>query len=565
MASKMNDTEIKELLLEYELLTAKDIEEAAAAAKTRGEDLYSVLVEENFISDKNFGQILADKLGMDFVRLAEKDIPDPVLRVIPEAVAKKNLIICFGLDTKVVKLAMNDPDSEIAFQIEKKVGTQSERYYATRKDIEATLLLYQKNIQEKLDIMIKRVIKTVEEKISEGAKLEESPIIEIVDTLLQYAYQNKASDIHLEPGSHQVTVRFRIDGILHDILSFSKNIFELIVTRIKILSKLRTDEHLSAQDGKFSFQMPKGRGDVRVSIVPITEGEKIVMRLLAEKTEMYTLTSLGLSSRDMKTVKEAMKKPHGMILVTGPTGSGKTTTLYAILKLLNSREINIATIEDPVEIQLDGVNQIQVNSRTNLTFAKGLRSILRQDPDVIMVGEIRDEETASIAINAAMTGHLVLSTLHTNDAATTLPRLADMHIEPFLIASSVNIALAQRLVRKICPSCIESVALKGKELENVKKLVDLDAILKKKKKQVNVFRGKGCKVCHELGYKGRTALFEVMVMSDEIRRLIMKNSDASVIHARAVKEGMVTMLMDGIEKALQGVTTIEEVLRVAVD
>ncbi|HEX9664734.1 MAG TPA: GspE/PulE family protein, partial [Patescibacteria group bacterium] len=304
----------------------------------------------------------------------------------------------------------------------------------------------------------------------------------------------------------------------------------------------------------------------RVSIVPVVTGEKVVMRLLAEKVRQFTLADLGLSAREYEKVSAAIKKPYGMMLATGPTGSGKTTTLYAILKILNKREVNIATIEDPVEYDVEGVNQIQVNPKTNLTFASGLRSIIRQDPDIIMVGEIRDQETAGIAINAAMTGHLVLSTLHTNDAATSLPRLIDMEVEPFLIASTINVVIAQRLVRKICPTCVESYLVTDKDLEKLKKIIPIEKFLKGKKIQkARLYKGKTCQVCGHSGYLGRIGLFEVMEITDNIRELIMRNADADTIKKQAVANGMTTMLEDGIDKVLKGITTVDEVLRVALD
>ena len=339
---------------------------------------------------------------------------------------------------------------------------------------------------------------------------------------------------------------------------------EMCIRDRKILSKLRTDEHRAAQDGRMEFTTENEKVDVRVSIIPISDGEKVVMRILSEKSRQFKLSELGLEKGDLEKVQRNFKKPYGMILATGPTGSGKTTTLYAILKMLNSREVNISTIEDPIEYDIEGVNQIQANPKTNLTFAKGLRSILRQDPDIIMVGEIRDEETAGIAINAAMTGHLVLSTLHTNDAPTTLPRLLDMQIEPFLIASTVNVAIAQRLVRKIHQGCVESYIPKADELKSIIGSIGKERAEKigAHKKGFRLYRGKGCKLCNQTGYEGRIGIFEVLEMTEKIRQLVMKRANSDEIRQEALAAGMTSMLDDGLNKVVKGVTSIEEVVRV---
>ena len=385
--------------------------------------------------------------------------------------------------------------------------------------------------------------------------------------MLDYGQENKSSDIHLEPHSKNIVVRFRIDGIMHDVLEIPKQLSDLMLSRIKILAKMRTDVHRAAMDGKLRHKTDEETIDVRVSIVPVTQGENVVMRLLSVKSRKFNLSDLGFSGNDLKKVKRTIKNPHGMILVTGPTGSGKTTTLYAVLKLLNQREVHISTIEDPVEYDIEGVSQIQVNPKTNLTFSKGLRAIVRQDPDIIMVGEIRDEETAGIAVNAALTGHLVLSTLHTNDSATALPRLLDMGVEPFLVGSTVNIVIAQRLVRKICEKCRASYMLTSGE----RKLIELapaiyDACKLKGSADltnIRLYKGNGCKVCANTGYSGRVGVFEVLQMTEAVKELIMKHATSSEIKKYALGEGMVTMLEDGIEKVIQGVTTLSEVLRVA--
>jgi len=389
----------------------------------------------------------------------------------------------------------------------------------------------------------------------------EAPIIEIVDAIIKNGYENKASDIHIEPYEHTSLVRFRIDGILHDIVRLPDPLHDQIVTRVKVMCKMRTDEHQAAQDGKINFILEREKLDIRVSVVPIEEGEKVVMRLLSERSRQYTLADLGFSVDDFKKLEQAIRKPYGMILVTGPTGSGKTTSLYAILKQLNNRAINIMTIEDPVEYDIIGVNQIQVNAKTNLTFAAGLKSIVRQDPDIILVGEIRDEETAGIAVNSAMTGHLVLSTLHANDAATTFPRLFDFHVEPFLIASTVNIIIAQRLVRRICMQCRMSIEVEKNVIEDALPPALFQKYFQRKEK-IRIYKGKGCPVCHGTGYEGRLGIFEVMLIGESVRKAILAKKDSPEIQKIAMESGMTTMMDDGIRKVVEGLTTVDEILRV---
>lgn len=383
-------------------------------------------------------------------------------------------------------------------------------------------------------------------------------MIALVDNLVGDAFRSRASDVHIDPSEKEIMIRFRIDGVLHDAYKVPKEVQSEIISRIKVLSGLRTDEHQAAQDGRFRLKLGTINVDIRVSIAPTYYGENVVMRLLSEQAENFTLESLGYKGANLEKVKRNIKKPYGMILATGPTGSGKTTTLYTILKILNTKEVSIITIEDPVEYAIGGIQQIPINARTGLTFASGLRSILRQDPNIVMVGEIRDEETAGIAVNAALTGHLLLSTLHTNDAPTTLPRLLDMKIEPFLIASIVNIAIGQRLVRKICSDCKTKKQITAEELKS------LTAVLSPKVLDDNrtFYYGAGCKVCDNSGYKGRIGIYEVMEMDDEIRMAIMRNADSSEIKKIALKNGMTTMLEDGFRKAVDGDTTIEEILRV---
>lgn len=429
---------------------------------------------------------------------------------------------------------------------------------ASKTDIENIFNLY---IQEKTDEFDEILKKALAENAHDQPEPESPPIIELVNKIIDFASKNKASDIHIEPEDDKTLIRYRIDGVLQDILQLPTEIFLKVVMRLKIMSHLKTDEHQAAQDGKIEFEVDDEKLDIRISIVPVTNGEKIVMRLLSERSRKFSLVDLGISESNLEKIKEAYQSSHGMILTTGPTGSGKTTTLYSMIKILNKRDINIMTIEDPVEYDMEGVNQIQVNTKTNLTFATGLRSIVRQDPNVILVGEIRDNETANIAINSAMTGHLVLSTLHTNDAATALPRLIDMKIEPFLISSTIKVIIAQRLVRRICQHCRVSITVKKSSFDQS---ISKDSINKifDNKKEIDLYLGKGCDLCHQTGYKDRIGIFEIMVIDEDLREAIMLEKNASEIKQIAVKNGMSTMTDDGIDKIKKGITTLEEMLRV---
>ncbi len=396
----------------------------------------------------------------------------------------------------------------------------------------------------------------VENELAKGVNMS---IINIIDSILEYACKIRASDIHIDPEEGSLRVRFRVDGVLENSYTLPKNIHSEIISRIKVLSGLRTDEHNAAQDGRFRSAMANQQNiDIRVSIVPTYHGENAVLRILSDNAENFTLETLGFTKSDQEKINRAIKKPTGMILVTGPTGSGKTTTLYTLIKMLKSDEISIITIEDPIEYAIGGIEQIQVNSRTGLTFANGLRSILRQDPNIIMVGEIRDIETAGIAVNTALTGHLLLSTLHTNDAATTLPRLLDMKIEPFLVSSTVSIAIGQRLIRKICDSCKGSRKMTPEEYNRLSEVLPKNIL----SKEANFYYGKGCDKCNNTGYRGRIVVAEVLVADDNIRNAILNKASSSDIKKLAVLNGMNTMMIDGLNKALDGLTTVAEILRV---
>lgn len=386
-------------------------------------------------------------------------------------------------------------------------------------------------------------------------------VTQIVDLIISKARESSVSDIHVDPQPDSVIVRYRIDGIMHDVISVEKNLQPLIITRIKVLAGLRTDEHYIAQDGRFRVNFGEIEVDLRISIVPTYNGENIVMRLLKSGARVLTLEELGFTKRDLEIMQRYIDKPNGMILSTGPTGSGKTTSLYSILQILNSRDISIVTIEDPIEYSVPGITQIQVNIQTNLTFAAGLRSIVRQDPNIILVGEIRDRETAGIAVNAAMTGHLLLSTLHTTDAATTLPRLLDMGIEPFLIASTVNVAIGQRLVRKLCDHCREEYKLTNEESIALAKAIPPELL----KKQKDFWKPKGCDKCNDTGYTQRVGIFELLEITEEIRKLVMRRANADEIRQVAQQQGMTTMMEDGLLKVSKGITSLAEIMRVVHD
>ena len=557
--SIISDEKIYKIISKISLIEPSVLDTALQTAKEKNEDFVDFLIKQELIKSDEIGQLIANDLHLKYVDLSKEKIDLTTLNTIPEIVARRQKLIVFKRDEEGVKVAMANPyDYGMIKMIEKKVGDRVFPYFSTEYDINNAFSFYRKSIQQEYAVNIqKHAIK------AQGTNVESVPVVKLVDDVFSYAYTNHASDIHIEPEDKEIKIRFRIDGLLYDVLSLNKAILELIVARIKILAKLRTDESRSAQDGKIITRVEGEKVDIRVSIVPVTHGEKIVMRLLSSKGRQFSLEDLGMNERDLKIVKKASSRPYGMILSTGPTGSGKTTTLYALIKLLNNRNINICTIEDPVEYDLEGVNQIQVNTATNLTFAQGLRSLLRQDPDIIMVGEIRDEETAGIAVNSAMTGHLVLSPLHTNDAATSLPRLLDMKIEPFLVASTVNVIIAQRLLRKICMKCIVSYTLTDRELEDLKTEVEISQFLDVNKiSDIRFYKGKGCKSCNNSGYSGRVGIFEVLEVSDDIKELILARANNEQIKKKAMASGMTSMFEDGFEKAVSGKTTLEEIFRV---
>ncbi len=561
---RITDDELQQLLLKAKLVTKSQFTKAVEGATAKHTAVEQVLADLKISTLSQIGPVIGKWYGVPYRDLSQQNIPEDILHLIPPIVCRKQGVVAFKKDSRGLWVAMSDPQNlDLIHLLRKKTGDELLIFYASDVEIAKTLERYQDTPQEEFSLRIHRYLDDLKRQITSSAVSgEEAPLIRIVEELLVYAQHNKASDIHIEPRENSVEVRFRIDGMLHDIVTLPKSINDLVVTRIKVMAKLRTDEHRAAQDGKLQFTSGSEKIDVRVSIIPIVNGEKVVMRLLSKQGRGFSLEELDFTVRDLSVIQKNIRKPWGMMLATGPTGSGKTTMLYAILKILNTRAVNISTIEDPVEYDVEGVNQIQVNPRTNLTFAAGLRSILRQDPNIIMVGEIRDEETAQIAVNAALTGHLVLSTLHTNDSATTLPRLLDMGVEPFLIASTINVAMGQRLVRKICQSCKVSSTIVVKELPQELLHAISKGLTKELTRTITVWKGKGCSVCHDTGYIGRIGIYEVLEMDEGIRALIMSRSDADHIRAQARAQGMTTLIEDGMRKVIEGFTTIEEVLRV---
>lgn len=509
---------------------------------------------------------ISELLTIPYVNIETLPINPQALNLIPQVVAKKYLIIPFEIDEKekIIKLAMADPfDLKIIDFIEKKTGMIVKPFFALKDDIEKSFsIFYSQSLSPDVVTALKEVQPQTRTFNSSdlGSVIKEAPIAKIVSTILEFAIKGRASDIHIEPQELETRIRYRIDGVLQEKLILPRGIHDSLVSRIKILSGLKIDEKRLPQDGRFNFKLGEEEVDLRVSTLPTVHGEKVVMRLLKKTGGVPTFSELGLKGNQLYLLEEAITKPYGIILVTGPTGSGKSTTLYSVLSKLNKPTVNIVTLEDPVEYQIPGINQVQINPQAGLTFANGLRAFLRQDPNIILVGEIRDRETTQLAIQAALTGHLVFSTLHTNDAPTAVPRLIDLGAEPFLISSVLNVVVAQRICRRICQYCkIEYNA--PEEIKN--KIIAELGNLYNQQKEIILYKGKGCQYCNYTGYYDRIAIFEVLKISSHINKLIIARATASEIFSQAQKEGFITMKQDGFLKSLEGITTIEEVLRVA--
>lgn len=558
-------------LTEEKTITAEDAQEVKSLALSTGGLVEDILLKKRLIDEVELLKAKAKVLNVPFVQLSGIGISPDVLSLIPEPVARKYHLIPFDLDRKndILMVAMMDPlELTIIEFLEKKSGKKVKSYLGEEQDIgKAIEEQYSQNLATEVSAVLKDTgessIKTVEaSKI--GEIIKEAPIAKIVSTILEFAVKSRASDVHIEPQEQRTRVRYRIDGILHEKLALPKSVHDAVVSRIKILSGMKIDEKRIPQDGRFNFRLGAEEVDLRVSSLPTVHGEKIVMRLLKKTGGIPSLADLGLRGIDLKNLEIAISKPHGIILITGPTGSGKTTTLYSVLSKLNTTRVNIVTLEDPVEYEISGLSQVQINPLAGLTFASGLRSFLRQDPNIILVGEIRDNETTQLAIQAALTGHLVFSTLHTNDAPTALPRLLDLGAEPFLIASVLNAVVGQRIVRKICTYCKEFYIPPAEVVNDIKRVLG-SLYTHTNGEQVKLYRGKGCNECNNTGYLGRIGIFEVLPVTDKIARLVLERASAAEIVKQAIEDSMITMKQDGFFKVLEGITTIEEVLRVAQD
>lgn len=569
--------QLKDILVKSEIISDSDFTKYQKEANELGKKLQPYLIEKKVISLLTLYETAASYYKIPFTDLKNKTIRKDILFIIPEPIASTHNIIAFDADQSEIKIATTNPANIEIFEfIKKKTGLKPVLSITTPENIHDTLKQYHKSLKAEFDYLSDDKKKNKKDTGNKNLKqlAQDLPVVRIVDTLLEYSIIEGASDIHIEPEEKNVLVRYRVDGILRNVMVLPKTVHSGIIARIKILSNLKVDEHRLPQDGRFKITTDEYKVAFRVSILPTFDGEKIVLRLLNEKAQVLTLEQLGLQPQALSSLKVNVGKPNGIILVTGPTGSGKTTTLYTVLNILNTPEVNISTIEDPIEYRMPHVNQSQVNSRIGYTFASGLRAFLRQDPDVIMVGEIRDQETAEIAVHAAMTGHAVLSTIHTNSAAATMPRLSEMGVPNFLISTTVNCIIAQRLVRKICTNCIQSYNLDTETIKDLEKQLDVNSILKTLEKQKTIldakkgiksllfYRGKGCKRCSNTGYKGRIGIYEVLDNTEDIAQLILKNASAHDINSRSIENGMLSLLEDGFIKAKNGITTIEEVLRV---
>ena len=571
------ENKLKDFLIKDGLVASKAFDDLSVEAKRMGQGLGDLLISKGIISADYFYNLLARYFGVERIDLGIGSINENFLRKLSEELARQKRTIIFNVEADgTLDAAMEDPsDLETIEFLKRHLKAAIKPFLATSKDLERGYALYGRRLTEDFKKIIEDSIRaSLRSRVGsiEGAA-KELPIVEIVDNILSYAVSLRASDIHVEILEETILIRYRIDGILKEIIRIPKEVHPAIIARLKLLAGLKIDEHLKPQDGRFRHNAAGNLIDVRVSIIPVSHGEKVEMRLLPSSQKPLSLEELGMLEDTLKIVKENLKKTYGMVLVCGPTGSGKSTTLYSVLNILNRPEVNIVTIEDPIEYDMKYINQTQINPASGLTFSSGLRAFLRQDPNVILVGEIRDEETAEISAHAALTGHLLLSTLHTNDASTAVPRLIDMKIVPFLVAAILNVIVAQRLVRKVCLDCIESYPPERGLIDflrqQLKELNPYGKIFSKTEKSDELrmpkflYRGRGCSACNFSGYRGRIAIFEVLNVTEEIRKLIV-NPEFSLdsLVATAKKEGMITMFEDGLRKAEIGMTTIEEVLRV---
>ena len=587
---RVSDETVEKLLKQGGIVNDSQLDELKTLAKRSKQSLQETVIDQKVVSDEKLTKMIGELIDVPFVRIEPKDILDDVLKKIPEHIARQYNVVLFAInDDGSLSLAMEDPDDVQALNfIQKEIGYNTKVFLATKSNILDCLENYRGDMNDELDedISVQKDDTAEDQNVSQDDFAENSPIAQTVNLLLEYAIKSNASDIHIEPREDYVQVRYRIDGVLKEVNKLPRNVHGALVSRIKILSNLKIDERRVPQDGRFKIKVSGKQYALRVSTLPIADGEKVVMRILDESNQAISLDKLGYWGLSLATVKDAMAQPNGMILVTGPTGSGKSTSLFSILSELNTPDVNISTIEDPVEYKIPGVNQTQTNAKAGMTFASGLRALLRQDPNIIMVGEIRDGETANLGVQAALTGHLVFSTLHTNNAATCLPRLLDMGIEPFLIASTVKAVIGQRLVRRLCMNCRQEYVPNAEELSYIVQMFSLKqgSIQRLHELEGQAFADKiggdtpmgstdvtiqrlwrpnpeGCDECNHVGFKGRVGIYEVLGISVPIQKMITANATSNDIQEQAISEGMVTMQTDGLIKSLRGVTTIEEVLR----
>lgn len=558
---------LSDILYEKGLITDEQLDRILKIQQDNGNDLQKIIINLDILKKDELMLALADEIGVKYVNLDDINIEPTIVVLIPEEMARRHQLIAIDKDEKILTVAMANPLDVFAHdELKIRLGYDIDSVLSYGEDIDKALDEVFGVTDEwdqvigKIENMQVTVLKEEEKEaadISTVTESDEAPVIALVNLIILRAVKEKASDIHIEPfGEDTLKVRYRIDGILHDVMSLPRNLQLAVISRIKIMSDLDIAERRLPQDGRIQVNVTGRKINIRVSILPAVTGENAVLRILDPSSILLKLDSLGFSPDILPNFLSLIKKPNGIILVTGPTGSGKSTTLYTTLNLLNSTEKKIMTIEDPVEYKLKGISQVQAKPKIGLTFAAGLRSFLRQDPDIMLVGEIRDRETAEIAVQAALTGHIVLSTLHTNDAPSSVIRLIDMGIEPFLISSSVIGVIAQRLIRKICPKCKKGIKI----TTDIKKILDEYEI---SSNEITLYKGEGCPYCKDTGYKGRVAIFELMIITENIRDLITQNVSTGKIREAAVKEGMCLLKIDGIKKVCEGITTIDEVLRVA--
>lgn len=589
---RISDDTLRKLLIENDIASEEQLKPLKEEAVRTSQSLQDTVINSKLITEADLTKLYATYADIPYIEIDPNDITTETLNRIPERIARQYEAVIFKIDDDGrIHLAMDDPDDVQAISfLEKEIGTNVKIYVAPHENILQCLENYRGDVNEELNqvIDIQREDDGTAQQVSEADVAENSPIAQTVNLLLEYAIRSQASDIHIEPRENFVQIRYRIDGVLKEVNQLPRNVLGALVSRIKILSNLKIDERRVPQDGRFKIKIAGKQYALRVSTLPIADGEKVVMRILDESNQAVTLQQLGYWGHSLSVISEAMTEPNGMILVTGPTGSGKSTSLFSILTMLNKPDVNISTIEDPVEYKIPGVNQTQTNVKAGMTFANGLRALLRQDPNIIMVGEIRDGETANLGVQAALTGHLVFSTLHTNNAATSLPRLLDMGIEPFLIASTVKAVVGQRLVRRLCMVCRQQYTPSPEEIAEVTKLFNLrgnqtfayihQLELQAMQQQVggdtpagtteqtivSMWHANpdGCDECSHTGYKGRIGIYEVLGVSIPIQKMITANATSEQIQEQAIADGMATMQTDGLVKVLRGNTTLEEVLRV---